>query len=157
MFLLILTPLKLINTELRKSQSGSQNFIYERSLSTHSAKTIATKMRFSGLSMNCLLPVHKELMVSTAIVSFDTLTLKFARIILCLLNVIKNWDLYFVWFFLNLISLVTHFYGIFKKHPMGNVEDHSSLVIEEALLHTMVTISDAYGADGIDVHRGKGG
>lgn len=40
---------------------------------------------------------------------------------------------------------------------MGNVEDHSFLVIGEALLHTVVTDSDAYGADGTDVHRGRGG
>lgn len=32
-FLLILTPLKLINTQSRKPQAGSQHFRFERSLS----------------------------------------------------------------------------------------------------------------------------
>lgn len=63
-FLLILTPLRLINTQFRKSQTRLQQFRFEGSLSHLLDQCYP--VTFSDPSVNCLLLSHGEPSTATA-------------------------------------------------------------------------------------------
>lgn len=112
-FLLILTPLKLINTGFRKSRAGLQHFRFERSIGDILDQCYSEM--FSNPPVNCLLLGRDE--ASTAIAHKHWYT----YIAICQNNFMsfesnRNLGLVFCMPFLILPFLVIYFYGVLQKY-----------------------------------------